>query len=413
MKKRMIGNMIAGIIMAGLLTGCSKADKQPTAENVQETAAAAEETAEETQGSYDPKAFMVSDVYVAPEQKPAVDITGCDTFTQIVDKLEDGKGYANVTLGDAEVLMVADGTYEWEDGIFAAIDADIFYYKDGVPTYLATVGAGGTAYPLSIKDGNLYVGGNHFMSKYLTDNGFMVELEEAYVQYDKDGKDIYYYKTCNSQFEDYDEATAKSRFDELFTEQEGAEVINFQPVGGTGTAEGELPAYEYPGPELFYSVLYQYLIDELAGNYPKSQVSIPCPVIVKMDESDKSDIRVYGNFWIFNYDLNGETLECTSGGSYPGCIHVKNTEEGYEAVSMDVVEDGSGFTESAKKIFGDNYDAFMKDGEDEKLREELRAQIVANYVAANDLNITAIKDYGWDPVTLPEENIDSFYSILD
>ena len=159
--------------------------------------------------------------------------------------------------------------------------------------------------------------------------------------------------------------------------------------------------------------LYQYIIDELAGNYPKSQVSIPCPVIVKMDESDKSDIRVYGNFWIFNYDLNGETLECTSGGSYPGCIHVKNTEEGYEAVSMDVVEDGSGFTESAKKIFGDNYDAFMKDGEDEKLREQLRAQIVANYVAANNLNITAIKDFGWDPVTLPEENIDSFYSILD
>ena len=37
---------------------------------------------------------------------------------------------------------------------------------------------------------------------------------------------------------------------------------------------------------------------------------------------------------------------------------------------MDVVEDGSGFTGSAKKIFGDQYDAFMKDGEDEKKREE-------------------------------------------
>ena len=415
MKKKMIKVIITGFMIAGLITGCSgagKADEQPAAENVQETAETAEET-EEVKGSYDPAAFDVSDVYVAPEQKPAVDITGCDTFTQIVDKLEDGKGYANVTLGDAEVLMVADGTYEWEDGIFAAIDADIFYYKDGVPTYLATVGAGGTAYPLSIKDGNLYVGGNHFMSKYLTDNGFMVELEEAYVQYDKDGNDLYYYKTCNSQFEDYDEATAKSRFDELFTEQEGAEVINFQPVGGTGTEEGELPAYEYPGPELFYSVLYQYLIDELAGDYPESQVSIPCPVIVKQDESDKSDIRVYGNFWIFNYDLNGETLECTSGGSYPGCIHVESTDEGYKVVSMDVVEDGSGFAESAKKIFGENYDAFMKDGENEKLREELRAQIVANYVAANDLKITSIKDFGQDPVTLPEENIDSFYSILD
>ena len=80
---------------------------------------------------------------------------------------------------------------------------------------------------------------------------------------------------------------------------------------------------------------------------------------------------------------------------------------------MDVCEDGESFDESAKKIFGDNYDAFMKDGEDEKLREETRAQIIANYVAANNLDIKAYQDFGWDPVTLPEENIDSFYSTLD
>ena len=80
---------------------------------------------------------------------------------------------------------------------------------------------------------------------------------------------------------------------------------------------------------------------------------------------------------------------------------------------MDVVNDGTDFDESAKKIFGDNYDAFTKDGSDEKLREKTRAQIIANYVAANNLNITAYQDYGWDPVTLPEENIDSFYSDLN
>ena len=40
------------------------------------------------------------------------------------------------------------------------------------------------------------------------------------------------------------------------------------------------------------------------------------------------------------------------------------------------------FTESAKEIFGEQYDAFMKKGEDEKYREELRAQIIANYVLA-------------------------------
>ena len=416
MKKTMIGSTLTCLLLTSVLAGCSGAPKadtgaQPVSEEVQEEAAADNNEAG-AQGSYDPAGFKVSDVYVAPEQKSATDISGCDTFTQIVDKLEEGKGYANVTVGDADVLLVSSGTYEWEDGKNAAIDAEIFYYKDGVPTYLATVSAGGTAYPLALKDGDLYVGGNHFMSKYLIDNGFLVELEEAYVQYDTDGNAQYYYKTCNSQFEDYDQATAESRFNDLFTDLESAEVIEFQPAGGASAAEGTLPAYDYPGPELFYSVLYNYMTEELGKNYEKAQVCIPCPVIIKEDESDKSDIRVYGNFWIFNYDLKGDILENTSGGSYPGCIHVKSTDEGYEVTSMDIVEDGSDFNPSAKKIFGENYDLFMKDGEDEALREKTRAQIIANYVAANDLNITAYQDYGWDPVTLPEENIDTFYSDL-
>ena len=429
MKKKITIILAACLMITTVLEGCgAKAQTDPGPQDVaqasSEAAADTGSTTETTEdnaateaaadaASYDPAAFKVSDVYEAPEQQATTDISGCDTFTQIVDKLEEGKGYANATIGDEDVLLVSTGTYEWEAGKYAAIDAEIYYYKDSVPTYLATVSSGGTAYPLALKDGNLYVGGNHFMSDYLIDTGSLIELEEAYVQYDESGNDTYYYKTCNAQFEDYDEATAKSRFDDLFNAYEDTEIIEFQTVGGASSESGELPAYEYPGPELFYTVLYDYLIDEYAKNYPAADVTIPCPVIVSEDESDRSDIRVYGNFWIFNYDKNGNTLECASGGSYPGCIHVKTTDEGYEVTSMEVVEDGSGFTESAKKIFGKEYDAFMKDGEDEKLREETRAQIIANYVAANNLDITAYQDYGWDPVSLPEENIDSFYSVLD
>ena len=434
MKKKIAGIMVAALSASMVLGGCgntgsSVSEPEPAKETGSEAADPAQEEkiaeeksveqAEEkeekadTQETYDPASFAVSDVYVAPDQAPATDITGCDTFTQIVDKLEDGRGYANATIGDADALLISSGTYEWEAGKNAAIDAEIFIYKDEKPTYLATVSAGGTAYPLSVKDGNLYVGGNHFISKYLIDTGVFNELEEAYVIYDGDGNGTYYYKTCNSQFEDYDSETAQSRFDELFAESEGAEIIEFQPVGG-GAASGSLPAYEYPGPEIFYSVLYKYIIDEFAGQYPQAQVSIPCPVIIAEDDSDNSDIKVYGNFWIFNYDLKDDILENTSGGSYPGCIHVKTADGGgYEVVSMDIVEDGSDFDSSAKKIFGDYYDKFVKENGDDKLREEIRAQIIANYVAANNLNITAYQDYGWDPVTLPAENIDSFYSNLD
>ena len=239
MKKKLITSMIAGCLLAAALSGCRSAAATdsttlPAAEESQKSSEDTETTKEqaEEQSSYDPSAFQTADVHIAPEQTSTIDISGCDTFTQIVDKLDAGMGYANEKIGDTDVLMVSSGTYEWEEGKFAAIDAEIFYYNDGIPTYLATVSAGGTAYPLAIKDGNLYVGGNHFMSKYLIDNGYLIETEEAYVQYDESGKGIYYYRTCNSQFEDYDEPTAENRFNELFTEQEGADMIIFQPVGG-------------------------------------------------------------------------------------------------------------------------------------------------------------------------------------
>lgn len=178
-------------------------------------------------------------------------------------------------------------------------------------------------------------------------------------------------------------------------------------------ADVTLPAYEYPGPEYFYSVLYKYIVDEYGKDYPETDVKIPCITIIEEDDSDKEDIKVYGSFWIFGYDLNGDILENKNGGAYPGCIHIKFADGDYQVTGMDVVEDGNKYEESAKEIFGKYYDKFTEIESDSDAREAVRAQIISNYVFANNLSITAYQDYGWDPVTLPEENIDSFYSILD
>ena len=193
--------------------------------------ASAPEAAPESASAYDPADFKVSDVYEAPEQK-SMDISGCDTFTQIVDRLDKGMGYANAKIWDTDVLLISEGTYEWDDDVDAAIDAQLFMYGEDGIVYLGTVEAGGTAYPLAVKGGYLYVGGNHFMTKYLVEEGSLIKVEEGYVTYDKDGNDTYYYETSNAVFEKYDEATAKSNFEQLFEEQTDAEVINFQPVGG-------------------------------------------------------------------------------------------------------------------------------------------------------------------------------------
>ena len=171
-----------------------------------------------------------------------------------------------------------------------------------------------------------------------------------------------------------------------------------------------LPAYDYPGPEYFYHSVYQYIVQEYTSQYEAADVSIPYVNEIEVDMSNRDDILMYGDFWIYNYNLEGDTLKCVSGGAYPGVIHL-NAD--FDVVSMDVVEDGSNFTESAKKLFGDHYDKFMEVESDAEAREQIRAQIIANYVAANELPIAKYQDEGWDPVTLPEENIDSFYSQLD
>ena len=171
-------------------------------------------------------------------------------------------------------------------------------------------------------------------------------------------------------------------------------------AGKDMTDAGVLPAYKYPGDDRLMAAVCQYIVDEFSTQYEKADVSIPTVIPVDTDESNPDDIRVWGDFWIDNYELDGDTLMTKSGGAYPGCIHLKRTGDDLEVTEMEMVEDGSGYTPSAKKIFGDKYDAFTKVTGDDEGRAEVRTQTIADYVKANDLSITQYQDYGWDPVPL-------------
>ncbi|MBR4601708.1 MAG: hypothetical protein IKO37_04025, partial [Prevotella sp.] len=72
--------------------------------------------------------------------------------------------------------------------------------------------------------------------------------------------------------------------------------------------------------------------------------------------------------------------------------------ESFEVTSFDVVGDGSQFLPTAKKIFGDKFDAFQKVNSDDKKRNEVRRAAVAEYVKSHRLPVKMYKDYGWDPV---------------
>ncbi len=167
----------------------------------------------------------------ADAHEMTTDIEGCDTFTQIVDNLDAGKGYTNVTLGDEDVLLVASGTYDNLDGNKAAIDAEIFRYDDGVPSYAGYVEAGGTAYPLAVKDESLYAGSNHSVTRYTVTDGKLTVAETAGETFDADGNASYYYDSDDGEdHSDMDQDEIQEKFDDLINEYFEAEILNFDAI---------------------------------------------------------------------------------------------------------------------------------------------------------------------------------------
>ncbi len=188
---------------------------------------------------YDPDK-QVGAALDAIESYEPMDITGCDTFTQIVDRLEDGAGYANVNIGGEDVLLISPlGVFD-NEGYDASIDAEVYYYKDGTPAYAGHVSSGGTAYPLAVMDGLLYAGGNHEVTTYTFWEGLIMTDEDAFELFDTDGSATYFY-TCagltdaskaNSDVTISTEGTVEddSMLNALYERLAKAEVIEFTKV---------------------------------------------------------------------------------------------------------------------------------------------------------------------------------------
>ena len=145
----------------------------------------------------------------------------------------------------------------------------------------------------------------------------------------------------------------------------------------------------------YFPAIDRYLTNSIGSKYAKGEHCVPIHSIVRVDERDTEDIKVWGDFWVFNYNHVGDTLKCVSGGSHPGLMHIRQTEKGFEVTAFDQVEDGSRYLPTAKKIFGDKFNSFKTINSDEKNRERLRAEGLAIYAKKNGLAVTLYQDYGW------------------
>ena len=154
-----------------------------------------------------------------------------------------------------------------------------------------------------------------------------------------------------------------------------------------------------------------YLVNEFGKNYTPGELCIPNYSVINIEEpgepSDSTevitatDIKVWGDWWIFNYNIVGDTLKCVSGGSHPGMFQLEKEGDAYKIVAFDQVEDGSRNLTSAKRIFGDLYEDFHAINSNEEVRDSVRLAMVAQYVQEHKIPVTMLQDFGWPAVPLP------------
>ena len=145
-----------------------------------------------------------------------------------------------------------------------------------------------------------------------------------------------------------------------------------------------------------------YLVNVIGKNYAEGELCIPSPFVISSDFGNPEDVKVWGDFLVFNYNQSGDTLKTVAGGNHPGLMHLKKTDKGIEVVSFEVVEDGAGNLESAKKIFGDQFESFQEINSNQEKREDIRLHFIADYVKEHNLPVKMVQDYGWPAVELPK-----------
>lgn len=150
----------------------------------------------------------------------------------------------------------------------------------------------------------------------------------------------------------------------------------------------------------YFMAIEDYLTRVIGSQYSQGDVCIPYIYFVDVDERNDDDILVWGDFWVYNYQVVGDMLKTVSGGNHAGLMHVRQTDNTFEVIGFDAVADGSGYLESAKKIFGDKYKRFHEVSSDLSKREIQRKEITKAFVKKHHLDVTRYKDEGWPAVKL-------------
>ncbi len=183
-----------------------------------------------------------------------------------------------------------------------------------------------------------------------------------------------------------------------------AGLLTISACGNRQTQKAESPAadsiqvdsIEQEEETTYFPAIHRYLVDSISSQYAEADIRVPLPTVVAVDESNGEDIKVWGEFWVMNFNQAGDTLKLVSGGSHAGLMHIRQTEKGFEVTGFDQVGDGSLFVKTAKQIFGDKYDAFVAVYSDHEKRNRHHEELLSEYVKKHHLTATMYQDNGQD-----------------
>ena len=177
---------------------------------------------------------------------------------------------------------------------------------------------------------------------------------------------------------------------------------------GAALAEGPLPAYTYTGSDAVEGAVAAYIVSDMSENIASEEgcVTIPAPVILKVEQIDDSHVKVYGDFWGFNYVLDGKVLETISGGEAPGIMTLEKSGDAWTVTAVETAGDGTDFaadierfSQGDKELEDKYFDA--SDGMAPATAEVIR-RFIRDYVNANGLTVAAYQDPYWPPVPLED-----------
>lgn len=173
-------------------------------------------------------------------------------------------------------------------------------------------------------------------------------------------------------------------------------------------AVGEmLPFFQYndiygtDGFDAVYAAAYDYLAFEKEKEYEPSHAMVPYVQIVDIDESNAKDVLLYGDYWLWEFEKQDDTLAAVSGGHCPGIIHAERFGEGETAIYSALSMEEALTDDDAKEMFGEYYDHYQTIASDDKTRDAKVAQVISDYVKTNHLEVSKYQMSEEEPKELP------------